>query len=83
MIAKHFPSGKELKYNATKLKPRSVYLYLAMLSVIIYVNSSYLSFQEDHLNEMATSESHVEAVKVVQASIARTLELLVGEGGVW
>ena len=33
--------------------------------------------------QTAASESHVEAVKVVQASIARTLELLVGEGGVW
>ena len=58
-------------------------MYLAMLSFIIYVNSSYLSFQEDHLMQTAASESHVEAVKVVQASIARTLELLVGEGGVW
>lgn len=31
--------------------------------------------------QMAVSESHVEVVQVVQASIARTLELLAGGGG--
>ena len=33
--------------------------------------------------QTVASEPHVEAVQVVQASIACNLELLVGEGGVW